>query len=159
MLSSNKLTLLHAIRGLAALYVVVFHAKFVLWVGGKEYLEKYPRSNWGVTDYLLFLSDMLSANGTAMVIVFFLLSGFFIAYSFDKNKWPYKEFYINRFVRIYIPFIFSVSFAIFVLFLIKEINISLSQPNIERQFNNELVSAFSNLNTEGFIRTLFFLPE
>jgi peptidoglycan/LPS O-acetylase OafA/YrhL len=158
MLTSKKLTLLHAVRGFAAFYVVVFHAKFALWSGGKEYLTKYPQKEWNLWDYLVFAVDMLSSNGTAMVIVFFVLSGFFISYSFDKNKWQLKDFYINRLIRIYVPFLFSLFFAIGVLFLVKEINPALADKNFDRQFNHELAAAFYNLNFKGLISSLFFLP-
>lgn len=159
MLSSKKLSLLHAVRGFAAFYVVVFHAKFALWSGGKEYLSNFPRSEWGIFDYLLFGLDMLSANGTAMVVVFFVLSGFFIAFSFDKNNWDYKSFYQNRIIRIYAPFLFSLFFSIGVLYLVKAINPALTAENQARQFNEELLAAFRNLNLKNLALTLIFLPS
>lgn len=158
MIPSEKMLLLHAVRGFAAFYVVVFHAKYILWSGGKEYLLKFPRSEWGIIDYLTFGLDMLSANGTAMVIVFFVLSGFFIAYSFDKNSWPFKDFFINRAIRIYVPFLFSVVLSIAVLLIIKEFVPLLSQLNVNKQFNNNFIFAFSNLNFKGIVSTLFFIP-
>ncbi|KAA9327384.1 acyltransferase family protein [Adhaeribacter soli] len=158
MLSNEKMPLLHAVRGFAAFYVVVFHAKYALWSGGKDYISKFPRSEWGIFDYLTFALDMLSANGTAMVIVFFVLSGFFIAYSFDKNAWPLKDFFINRAIRIYVPFLFSVLLAVGVLWVIKETNPVLTEPNVDRQFNNRIAAAFTNLNFAGVVSSLFFLP-
>ena len=150
--------LLHAVRGFAAFYVVVFHAKYALWSGGQDYISRFPRSEWGFLDYMTFALDMLSANGTAMVIVFFVLSGFFIAYSFDKNSWPLKDFFINRAIRIYVPFLFSVFLSVAVLLIIKETNPVLAEPNVDRQFNNRIVAAFTNLNFVGVVSSLFFLP-
>lgn len=47
MIEKQRLHNLHAIRGWAALLVVIAHAKYPFWSGGHEYLEKYPMSNWG----------------------------------------------------------------------------------------------------------------
>ena len=55
-----KFPLLHAIRGVAAMYVVVYHAKFILWSGGTDYLTKYPRASWSVFDYFKFAIDVTS---------------------------------------------------------------------------------------------------
>jgi len=38
-LSYQQLDILHSLRGFCALYVAVFHAKFILWSGGRQFLE------------------------------------------------------------------------------------------------------------------------
>jgi peptidoglycan/LPS O-acetylase OafA/YrhL len=118
----SNLRNLHIIRGLAALYVALGHAKVVFWVGGREYIDKFPRSEWGIIDYLLFALDLFSSSAQEFVIVFFVLSGFFIAYSFDKNNWSWKGFYANRALRIYPPYIASAIFAVAVIFFINYYN-------------------------------------
>lgn len=42
LLSYQELDILHALRGFCAFYVVVYHAKFLLWSGGTEYLRVSP---------------------------------------------------------------------------------------------------------------------
>lgn len=159
MLSVHKLKLLHAIRGFAAFYVVVAHAKFPLWSGGQAFLNKYPRETWSVGDYVLFAIDMLSANGTAMVIVFYVLSGFFIAYSFGKNNWSLQNFYTNRFIRIYIPFLASMLFAVGVLQLLAWLVPSALNPPITTEFLNSLKESYSLLNLKSTVLGIFFLPN
>src|SRR5690554_895399 len=102
-LDSNKLTLIHGIRGVAATIVVFCHAKFLFWVGGTEFLMRFPTADWGILDYVFFAFDMSTSNGTAMVVMFFVLSGFFIAYSYQTNLWKLFDFYRIRFLRVYIP--------------------------------------------------------
>ncbi|UOG76016.1 acyltransferase [Hymenobacter tibetensis] len=114
-LSYQELDILHSLRGFCAFYVVIFHAKFILWSGGNQYLQMHPRATWQILDYILFGLDMFSAAGYEMVIFFFTLSGFFIRYAqLRKHRRPIA-FYINRIVRIYPPYLFSVLLACGVL--------------------------------------------
>ncbi|HWY36808.1 MAG TPA: hypothetical protein VNX68_19335, partial [Nitrosopumilaceae archaeon] len=50
---------LHSIRGIAALIIVIFHAKFVLWCGGNEYIKINELNSF--FDYVIFSLDMLSS--------------------------------------------------------------------------------------------------
>jgi peptidoglycan/LPS O-acetylase OafA/YrhL len=85
----NKLEKLEAIRGFAALYVVLFHT-----LPQKIYLL-------GINVGILF------RFGSEAVIVFFVLSGFVIKYSFEKSEdKSFKRYFTRRFVRLYIPLIF-----------------------------------------------------
>lgn len=109
MLSYQELDILHALRGFCAFYVVVFHAKFILWAGGTEYLRMFPLAGWHIIQYVAFVIDMLSSAGYEMVIFFFVLSGFFIRYAQLKKHRPALQFYINRAVRIYPPYFVSLA--------------------------------------------------
>lgn len=88
-MNSDRFEILEAIRGFAAIYVVFFHI-----LPQKIYL-------FGINIGLLF------RFGSEAVIVFFLLSGFVIRYSFhnytDKS---FQNFFKRRFVRLYVPLIF-----------------------------------------------------
>lgn len=85
----NKLEKLEAIRGFAALYVIFHHSffseSFVVFGHNLSFIFKF---------------------GQEAVILFFLMSGFVIGYSFelskDKSFWSYFQ---KRFYRIYIPLI------------------------------------------------------
>ena len=68
--------ILDSIRGIAAVYVCIAHCRGVLWIGGSEFLNLFPRSTWDVGDYLMFGFSMLSRLAVEFVIVFFVLSGF-----------------------------------------------------------------------------------
>ena len=148
---------LHILRGLTALYVVIYHAKFILWCGGNEYIKAFPRDKWSFGDYLTFASDIFTSAGFEMVLVFFILSGFFIAKSFDKNNWAVKDFYLNRIVRIYPPYLFSLLFSIVILLLIGQINPDLFSGAIPFERNQRLKVAYENLNVESVAFSLIFI--
>lgn len=96
-MKKNKLEKLEAIRGFAALYVVLFHLlpqKILLF---------------GVNVGLLF------RFGPEAVIVFFVLSGFVIKYSWEKSKdRSFAYYFKRRFIRLYVPlfFIFLMGYLI-----------------------------------------------
>ena len=93
----HNLRQLHIIRGFAALYVAIGHAKIVFWSGGKEYIKTYPVEEWAVFDYIVFAIDMLSSSAQEFVIVFFILSGFFIAFSLPwLGHMPSRTLQISR---------------------------------------------------------------
>ncbi len=90
-----RLQKLEALRGFAALYVVFFHAlpsKFFLF---------------GINIGILF------RFGSEAVIVFFVLSGFVIKYTYEKSKdKSFKFYFLRRFIRLYVPlaFIFLIGY-------------------------------------------------
>ncbi len=84
-----RLEKLESLRGFAALYVVFFHA-----LPQKIYLL-------GINVGALF------RFGPEAVIVFFVLSGFVIKYTYEKSKdKSFKYYFIRRFIRLYIPLLF-----------------------------------------------------
>ncbi len=91
-----KFKSLEALRGLAALYVV-FHHGFPsgLSVGG--------------IDVSLFFKF-----GQEAVIIFFLMSGFVVHYSWSKSQYNFSTYFMKRFLRIYLPlmFVFPLSFLL-----------------------------------------------
>lgn len=95
---NKKLGKLEAIRGIAALYVVFHHL-----YNNTDLLRGYPFSS-------LFMF------GQEAVILFFILSGFVIEYSFSNTKdKSFKTYFFKRFNRIYIPLflVFAANFFIF----------------------------------------------
>lgn len=89
MLESQKLYKLEALRGFAAIYVVFYH----LFASGLNIFGK---------DFSIFFRF-----GQEAVILFFVLSGFVIFFSFEKSKdKSLRLFFSKRFLRIYIPLIF-----------------------------------------------------
>jgi peptidoglycan/LPS O-acetylase OafA/YrhL len=96
-MKNNKLQKLEAIRGFSALYVVLFHM-----LPQKIYV-------FGINIGFLF------RFGSEAVIMFLILSGFVIKYSWEKNpNKTFKTYFLKRFVRIYIPllFIFLLAYLI-----------------------------------------------
>jgi peptidoglycan/LPS O-acetylase OafA/YrhL len=86
---SNKFTKLEAIRGFAAIYVVLHHS-----FSKDAFME-------GIGISFLF------RFGQEAVILFFILSGFVIQYAYTKSPdKSFRTFILKRFLRIYIPLIF-----------------------------------------------------
>lgn len=96
-MKNKEIEKLEAIRGFCALYVVLFHLLpqkiFIL----------------GVNIGFIF------RFGSEAVIMFFILSGFVIKYSWEKSiDQSFKNYFLRRFIRIYIPlfFIFLLGYSI-----------------------------------------------
>ena len=85
----SRLLKLEAIRGFAALYVVLFHCL-------------PPKFYWFGVDI-----GFLFRFGPESVIVFFVLSGFVIKYTYEKSTdKSFRYYFIRRFIRLYVPLIF-----------------------------------------------------
>lgn len=96
-MKNNKLQKLEAIRGFSALYVVLFHM--------------LPQKIMVLGINIGFLFRF----GSEAVIMFLILSGFVIKYSWEKSTdKSFKTYFLKRFVRIYIPlfFIFFLAYII-----------------------------------------------
>lgn len=149
-LSYQELDILHALRGFCALYVVIFHAKFILWSGGTEYLKMFPRASWSPMQYLAFIADMLSSAGYEMVIFFFVLSGFFIRYAQVKKYRPTLRFYLNRIVRIYPSYLASLVLGGIILVYLAEAHPALLTVALGRELNANLLGAWHELHPFTF---------
>ena len=148
---------LHIVRGLAAVLVVFFHAKYVFWVGGTIY--KADIGLHTIQDYLLFSLDMMSSCGKECVIVFFILSAFVIKYSYGDQQGKWGSFYKIRALRIYLPFLFSLIFSIIVLAVcIHYINPAIYTDNL-REYNSRLFKAYNEFSFGQVIKTVFFIEQ
>lgn len=112
----QKLEKLEAIRGFSALYVVLFHMlpqKIMLF---------------GINIGFFF------RFGSEAVIMFLILSGFVIKYTWDRNpNKTFKTYFLKRFVRIYIPLLLIFLMA----YLIKCYNEGgLANPEIKTLLGN-----------------------
>jgi len=88
-MKKNRLEKLEALRGFAALYVVFFHT-----LPQKIYL-------WGINVGTFF------RFGPEAVIVFFVLSGFVIKYTYERSAdKSFRFYFVRRFIRLYIPLFF-----------------------------------------------------
>lgn len=145
------------VRGLAALLVVFFHAKYVFWVGGTVYFKEIGLHSAG--DYLLFSLDMLSSCGKECVIVFFILSAFVIKHSFSSHHYTWSNFYKLRGIRIYWPFLASLLLSTGVLFIcINYINPNINTGNV-REYNTRLGNAYNSFSFGQVIKTFFFIEK
>jgi peptidoglycan/LPS O-acetylase OafA/YrhL len=121
-LDKNALKFLDGLRGLAAFYVVVGHARWLLWEGFSNFQGHNEQYVWW--DQVLAYGLVAFRYGHEAVLFFFVLSGFVIHLRYAK-KWredasvPFDWLnYLKRRVRrIYPPFLLSLVLA-FLLVLI-----------------------------------------
>jgi peptidoglycan/LPS O-acetylase OafA/YrhL len=152
----SNIKYLHIIRGFAAFFVVLAHAKWPFWIGGTAYFAENKFGELSIIDKVGSVLALLSSNGTAMVIVFFVLSGFMISYSYAKNNWSYKDFLVNRSLRIYVPYIISMFLAGLVLYIAGSTTDTLFINN-PKDYNSNVELAFKEgFNLENFLITLGF---
>lgn len=121
-ISSSKINwkIINWMRGLAALYVVINHARGQLFTNVTQYSEHVAaKANWHWWEKLSFIIMQHTNLGTEFVIVFFLLSGFSIAHSLNNNH-NTSDFYVRRAIRLYPPYALGIIWALIVFFIIKE---------------------------------------
>ncbi|WP_424767006.1 acyltransferase family protein [Paenibacillus sp. sgz302251] len=141
LLEGNISIFLDFIRGLSAILVVMEHLSSRLFVGYGNV------ENHSVLVKLLYLLNIL---GGPSVIIFFVLSGFFISRSVLKavfeNKWSWRRYMIDRLSRLYVVLIPAL-----ILTLILDMVSS-------RFFEYE---RYTNIydNLKDFIGNLFFLQN
>jgi peptidoglycan/LPS O-acetylase OafA/YrhL len=155
MQASNKnIHSLHIIRGLAALIVMVYHAKFILWAGGSLWVKQIGFHSF--IDYLQFGIDMMSSCGEQCVLVFFLLSGFVIYHSYQYSDRSLKHFYLIRGLRIYIPYLVSLVLSLLVLYYVVSLNSGIAVNGI-REYNTRLLQAYNEIGIPNIVKTFFFI--
>jgi peptidoglycan/LPS O-acetylase OafA/YrhL len=148
---------LHIIRGFAAFFVLLAHAKWPFWVGGSAFFQSQSLQEISTAGKLGGALALLSSNGTAMVVVFYVLSGFIVTHSYQKNNWSYKQFLVNRSLRIYIPYIASALLAGVLLYLSYKIAAPVYENPIKDYHQRVDVAYHEGLSFTNFIKTFFFI--
>jgi peptidoglycan/LPS O-acetylase OafA/YrhL len=113
---TKRLDHLDSIRGLAACIVLMRHC----WNASVKPLSGIGAAFYSPTDFLCYVIQKFLAGYTA-VIIFFVLSGFVLAYSLLKQPISYSGFTIKRFFRIY-PIFILVIVASYALHLVVGVN-------------------------------------
>jgi peptidoglycan/LPS O-acetylase OafA/YrhL len=155
LIQKDKIAQLHLIRAIAAIGVVLTHAKFVLWSGGEAYMARFPIQKWTLIEYPLFFSDLVNSLGTPRVYLFFILSGFFLQYSIRSGflLLPYLR---RRFLRLYPAFIATTLLAGIVLYVsVTYLNSAISTESI-REYNSRLAGAYHDLTFTSLLHSLSF---
>jgi peptidoglycan/LPS O-acetylase OafA/YrhL len=104
---SNKFYWLDLLRGLSAIAVFAGHLRSFFFL---DYGEIQP-------NILAKIFYFLTGFGHQSVIIFFVLSGFFIAKTIEeaveKQKWSFKTYFINRFLRLELVLIPALFLGLF----------------------------------------------
>lgn len=135
--------ILDGLRGIAAIYVVFNHARGNLFIGGVKYAQLKNVAEWNLYEKVYFSLLRLTSLGREFVILFFILSGFSIAYSLSKSK-SRKKFYLRRIIRIYPPYIFALAWAYFVFLFLQNFSTQVL-PSGSKSVFSSLRSTLLNL--------------
>ena len=139
--------ILDGLRGIAATYVLINHSRGNLLIGGNEYATITPIAQWSIFEKIYFSALQLTSLGREFVILFFILSGFSIAYSL-QNKTSIINFYSRRLIRLYPPYILALIWAAIVFFIAIRIS-----PGI----TDGKESVFTSISSTT--KNLFYLPN
>lgn len=106
--AGSRVAELDAVRGLAAIVVVLGHLMITL-----PAMDGASRAN-GLTAINLIRFSPLDGllEGSAAVIVFFVLSGYVLALSFGRGRQTYGGFMVRRFARLWFPYAAAIAAAI-----------------------------------------------
>ncbi len=133
-LQKNDFTYIQLLRGLAASLVVFYH-----FTGFKEY-----------QDNSLFY--IISSNGDIGVWIFFAISGYVISYSAASRGNNPNSFIINRFLRIYPPYLLAFILAV----IVYNISIFITGKSFYDLVQMDIVDYIGNLL---FVSNLFEEPK
>ncbi|HDR7798113.1 acyltransferase [Bacillus tropicus] len=113
---------LDSIRGISSLVVMIGHHLMIF-----SAFQNYSyEDNKPFVVYLLKETParLVFSSGNESVIIFFILSGFVLYTSIQKNYDSYGAFLLKRICRIYIPYIIAISIAIICQTTMSEYGIS-----------------------------------
>lgn len=111
---SDTIRFLDGLRGLAALYVMIGHARWLLWEGYSQGFKTHPQ-DYTLLEKIGVYGLSLFSYGHEAVLLFFVLSGFVIHLSYSKKlfrdqstNFDTVSFFWRRIRRIYPPFLFTL---------------------------------------------------
>lgn len=109
----NRITFLDGLRGLAALYVMLGHARWLLWEGFSDGFALHPE-RYSLLGKLAAYASLTLYYGHQAVVFFFVLSGFVIHIRYAKSLrsgqskgFDLRSYLWRRFKRIYPIFLFA----------------------------------------------------
>jgi peptidoglycan/LPS O-acetylase OafA/YrhL len=116
---NGGLLFLDGLRGLAAFYVMVGHARWLLWEGYNEGFQKHPASYSAINKALMYFFTLFK-YGHEAVLFFFVLSGFVIHLRYARRiaeqgivaKFDWVAFVWRRARRLYPPLLVAMGLAL-----------------------------------------------
>jgi peptidoglycan/LPS O-acetylase OafA/YrhL len=113
--NKQRLIFLDGLRGLAAFYVMVEHARWLLWEGFTEGYLKHPEA-YPLPAKLLVYFMLIFSFGHQAVLLFFVLSGFVIHLRYAQQieqqgsaaRFDWRAYMLRRIKRLYPPFLFAL---------------------------------------------------
>ena len=118
MSKTKRIDSLDSIRGIASIVVMIYHCVLCFFVFYTNNIEPSTNIFLKVLNYTPF---HLVIAGTESVLLFFVLSGFVLSLPFlNKKPYSYKSYALQRFCRIYIPYIFVMVLSSTLMILLSD---------------------------------------
>lgn len=160
MIEKDKLKFLDSIRGFAAIYVLLGHARWLLYEGWSTF--ELNKGKYDIASKLLTYFFLLFKYGHEMVIFFFILSGFVIHLKYAEKlkeditlKFDWISYIKRRFFRIFPPFFFAIVLTFLADKIVESNNFSIYNHSTPIQLINDNVTFNHSFTT--FLGNLFFL--
>lgn len=157
-----RLQFLDGLRGLAAIYVMIGHARWLLWEGYSEGYVKHPEQYSSLNKILMYFFSLFKFGHEA-VLFFFVLSGFVIHLKYARNlnrpspsKFKWADYLYRRAKRIYPPFIIALLITLVLDTLGRKFQWSIYNGTTPYQLINENIGN-SNWDLKSLFGNLFFL--
>jgi peptidoglycan/LPS O-acetylase OafA/YrhL len=110
----QKLQFLDGLRGLAAMYVMIGHSRWLLWEGYTEGYLKHPEQYTAFGKFFVYFLSLFTFGHEA-VLFFFVLSGLVIHLKYSAKlksnsgyQFEFGQYVIKRVKRIYPPLIYAI---------------------------------------------------
>ncbi|MDO7882146.1 acyltransferase family protein [Salinibacterium soli] len=117
--SDTRFASLDGLRGVAAFVVLLHHVALVTPGITMTYQGHDIAPTWSLIWWASFTPLKILTAGPEAVVVFFLLSGFVLALEpLRKPAYDWLAYYPRRIVRLYLPIIASVAFAVLLILLV-----------------------------------------
>ena len=150
----QQLRFLDGLRGLAAFYVLVGHARWLLWEGFAEGYKTHP-AHYSLIGKCLVFGLSVFRWGHEAVIFFFVLSGFVIHLRYAaglKNDSGYRfdtgSYFLRRARRLYPPLVFALA----ITWCLDSLGMRLGLPTALHTTRYPLINA--TLGSDHSLRTL-----
>ena len=159
---NSGLLFLDGLRGLAAFYVMVGHARWLLWEGYSGGFQKHPGSYSTVNKALMYFFSLFR-YGHEAVLFFFVLSGFVIHLRYARciaeqgmaAKFDWAAFVWRRARRLYPPLLAAMGLALILDSIGKAIGFAIYSQNTPYPVIN--TSVVSHLDGVTLLGNLAFL--
>src|SRR5215469_4619257 len=124
----NHLAWIEALRGFAAMWVIVYHSREQLWIGFYQ-IHGTPHA-YSFFDRVFAWFSLPAACGASAVMLFFLISGFCIHLPYAANSRVLQpaQYSLRRLLRIFPPYLFAVALTCAVEWTIYWINGAAPSP-------------------------------
>jgi peptidoglycan/LPS O-acetylase OafA/YrhL len=163
---NEQIQFLDGLRGLAAFYIMVFHARWLLWEGYLTGYVTHPEQ-YSVAAKVVIHLILLFSFGHQMVLLFFVLSGFVIHLRYARQikeqqgvaQFDWRRYVYRRAKRLYPPLIFTMILT----FGLDQLGKTLGFPvyfvptvlNLDFKPNHEIITGIGNL---VFVMSVYVAP-